>query len=400
MSDVRYPTQEFQKKPMTLFQVTREMRDFLAQGAPHIPMDDHWARAKKIVQHGYGLSPLAWACALSQSVLWGKPIQWADFQGVWGLPLGAHIPLSRLFGYGWFCGRRFDLNEATLDPRWESEGIIDLVRDHWGGKTWQKPHDLGRFPGGHGASFSNQDGAARDLSAGGHGASFSNQDGAARDLSAGGHGAQASHQALAPGGDHPVARQANGPRILDVGTGSGCLLITLLLHFPGAQGYGLDYSQRALNAAHDNGQRHGVLMRAHWIYSDGLSCFNDAAAQVRQGGDGFPDCAVESPLFDIIVSNPPYVCCDASLPDDVRQWDPPLALYGGGDGLDAYRSWVGPMVQQLAPGGILVLEIGADQGKYVQALCVGAGLSPCYVTQDGDGKDRYVWGSRDHSTVT
>jgi release factor glutamine methyltransferase len=80
------------------------------------------------------------------------------------------------------------------------------------------------------------------------------------------------------------------------------------------------------------------------------------------------------------------------LPDDVKKWDPTLALDGGCDGLDAYRAWIGPMVQKLVPGGVLVLEMGWDQGDAVWDLCLGAGLVQGGIAKDLDGKNRYVWG--------
>ncbi len=382
----------------------------MARQSPDRSLEDHWVHAKKIVQHGYGLTPLGWACALSTNILSTNilgaqqgmhPVEWADFQALWALWAKAGIgtvPLSRLFGYGWFCGRRFDLNEATLDPRWESEGIIALVRQYGLGKPWCT--DSGAATGSDAMGSD-----AMDSRAGGSGAMGSDM----TDSGAGTSGAMGSGVISCeipdpdpdPNPDPKATFTGVGhrPRILDVGTGSGCLLITLLMHFKGALGWGLDYSAQALNAARLNGQRHGVAQRVQWIHSDGLSCFNTAPQPHGGQPDQTPACPSPAcpmePVFDIIVSNPPYVSCDAPLPDDVRQWDPPLALYAGKDGLDAYRAWIGPMAHHLAPAGILVVEIGWDQGQAVQTLCVEAGFRDPQIATDDDGKNRYVWAIKD-----
>lgn len=144
-------------------------------------------------------------------------------------------------------------------------------------------------------------------------------------------------------------RQAQPLRILDVGTGTGALLVSLLAELPSAQGIGTDISAAALDVARDNANRLGVADRA---------CFD-----VRDGVEG-----LEGP-FDVIVSNPPYIARDdiATLMPEVRAFDPHVALDGGADGLEFYRLWV-PHFLRLAPCGLVAVEVGFDQSEAVQGL--------------------------------
>jgi release factor glutamine methyltransferase len=145
-------------------------------------------------------------------------------------------------------------------------------------------------------------------------------------------------------------------RILDIGTGSGALLLALLGELPNATGIGTDISAAALEVARGNAERNGLAVRCTFV-----AC--DIAARV-QGP------------FDLIVSNPPYVAHGeiASLAPEVRDYDPALALDGGPDGLDAYRVIAAQGRRLLAPGGALIVELGAGQEQAVRALFTKAGL--------------------------
>jgi release factor glutamine methyltransferase len=180
------------------------------------------------------------------------------------------MPIGRIVGERAFYGREFGLNEATLEPRADSETVIDAVLEIV---------------------------AKTGL------------------------------------GDRPL-------RIIDVGTGTGCLLVTLLAELPLATGLGIDLAPRALVAAQANAERHGVAERADFAISDALE--------------------EVSGLFDILVSNPPYIRSDeiAGLDDEVRLHDPVLALDGGLDGLDVYRKIAGRL-ESVVPHGWAFLEIGA-----------------------------------------
>ena len=300
-----------------------------------------WSKAKGVVQHQYGLTPLAWACAMGQSHIEGHSIALEDLSWLWNRPHLAQAPLSRIVGYGWFCGRRFDLNGATLDPRWESEGLVDVVCAQW--SETQKIHPESRRP---------LDNSHKD---------------------------KGLPQSQRPEHAGPVHQ----PRILDVGTGSGCLLIELLIRYPMAVGWGIDISADAVAIATHNAETHGVDQRAHWIVGPCVELLSFGPSSTH---------SVFSHTFDMIVSNPPYVPKEYPLSQDVYGWDPAVALYGGMDGLECYRTWIKPMAQMLSPGGILVLEIGHDQGDAVWDLCQQAGLKQGGVHLDGDGKNRYVSG--------
>jgi release factor glutamine methyltransferase len=139
-------------------------------------------------------------------------------------------------------------------------------------------------------------------------------------------------------------------RVLDLGTGSGCILVTLLAENPGAVGVGADVSPKALAVALRNAQRNHVDDRATFVQSDWM-------AGIRRP-------------FDLIVANPPYIAADemAGLSRDVREWEPRLALTDEADGLSAYRTIIAQAQDVLEPEGRLIFEIGSTQGKAVAEL--------------------------------
>jgi release factor glutamine methyltransferase len=147
-------------------------------------------------------------------------------------------------------------------------------------------------------------------------------------------------------------------KLLDLGTGSGCILITLLAELTQASGVGVDVSLPALEQARDNAHALGVGNRASFIASDWLE-------------------AVEG-SFDLVVANPPYLSAAdmAALSPEVRDHDPRPALDGGPDGLSAYRRIVPGLRKALRPGGFALFEIGPDQAQAVSGLLAGAGLAP------------------------
>ena len=163
-------------------------------------------------------------------------------------------------------------------------------------------------------------------------------------------------------------------RVLDLGTGSGCILVTLLAENPDAVGVGADVSPKALAVALRNAQRHHVDDRATFVQSDWM-------AGIRRP-------------FDLIVANPPYIAADemAGLSRDVREWEPRLALTDEADGLSAYRTIVAQTQKALLPGGRLIFEIGSTQGQAVAELMLKGGLRDVFVIPDLDGRDRVVIG--------
>jgi len=161
-------------------------------------------------------------------------------------------------------------------------------------------------------------------------------------------------------------------RLLDLGVGSGCILVTLLGENPTATGVGVDLSEAACLQASANAVLHRVQGRAEIDQSDWFGAV-----------DG---------LFDLIVSNPPYIALSEmdDLAEEVRRHEPEMALTDGGDGLGAYRRIADGVMAHLAPGGRLLVEIGMTQGAAVMALLAQAGLTDIRVINDLDGRDRVV----------
>jgi release factor glutamine methyltransferase len=214
----------------------------------------------------------------------------------------AREPVSRILGYRDFYGLRFAISPAVLDPRADSETLIETVL------------------------------AAVKTTAG----------------------------------------QEHCWTILDLGTGSGCLLLTLLKLLPMSQGLGLDKSVAALAIAESNAKALDVAHRCKFVAAD----FSDAA---RLGA------------FDIVMSNPPYIhtATIAGLEPDVRLYDPLMALDGGQDGLDAYRTILDtPSV--VSPGGLIALEIGVGDSAAITALMRAAGFDNVRVDRDLAGIERVL----------
>jgi release factor glutamine methyltransferase len=160
-------------------------------------------------------------------------------------------------------------------------------------------------------------------------------------------------------------------RIADLGTGSGAILLALLSELPGAIGVGTDTSLGALRVARDNAERL-KLARALFVVCDMAT-------------------ALAGP-FDLIVCNPPYIPSGdiAALVPEVRDFDPHIALDGGADGLDCYRSIAATVPALLQPGGALVIELGARQAETVTALLLNKGLVPSAPHADLSGLPRVL----------
>ncbi len=213
-------------------------------------------------------------------------------------------PVSRILGTRDFYGRSFTLSPATLDPRPDSETLIE---------------------------------AALDL-------------------------VRAAGRTTAP------------LRLIDIGTGSGCLLLTLLCELPQAWGVGTDISENALSTARANACRLGVADRAAWLAADAL--------------DGIAG------VFDLLIANPPYIRTGeiAGLEPEVRAFDPVAALDGGADGLSFYRR-IASEIPAVVPDGWAVLEVGHDQADAVGALLVSgpdAGRKQLRSYRDVTGRRRCV----------
>ena len=175
-------------------------------------------------------------------------------------------------------------------------------------------------------------------------------------------------QALALGGE--------GPRALDVGTGSGALAIALAHERPQWTITAIDISPAALAVAMENARGNGVAERITFVATD--------LAKLPAGP------------FDLIVANPPYIPHGelATLMPEVRDYEPHLALDGGKDGFDAYRALARQAGGVLAPGGWLLVEVGHDQAAAVQELFNEAGLREIFAARDLAGIERVVGGRR------
>jgi release factor glutamine methyltransferase len=211
----------------------------------------------------------------------------------------AHEPLSRILEAREFWGLEFVLSPDTLDPRPETETLVEAV--------------IARLPD-------------RD----------------------------------------------RAYRFLDLGTGSGCLLVALLSEFLLASGMGVDRSFGAATMARHNAERLGVAARARFLVGDWATALAES--------------------FDAIVANPPYIAAGdiAALPREVRDYDPLLALAGGADGLGAHRAIVADAPRLLPPGGIFACEVGIGQDAAVAALLTGGGLAVEAIVPDLAGIARCV----------
>ena len=161
-------------------------------------------------------------------------------------------------------------------------------------------------------------------------------------------------------------------RILDLCTGSGCILLSLLYNKNKAEGIGIDISEDALEVARYNGYKLNI-------------CAEFIKSNLLEKAEG---------TFDLIVSNPPYIPAKVieGLMEEVRDYEPHLALDGGEDGLDFYRRIVAEAGAYLNPGGWLIMEIGQEQGEAVRQMLLQAGYEEIEVVQDLAGLDRVVLG--------
>lgn len=181
-----------------------------------------------------------------------------------------------------------------------------------------------------------------------------------------------------------VLARARAPgNILDLGTGSGCLLLALLHELPNSRGVGLDISPQAARIARANAQALGLGDRAFFLVGD----WADALARG----------------FDVVVANPPYITSAtlADLEPEIRAYEPPAALDGGADGLACYRRLIPSALRLLRPGGLLALEVGDGQADSVAQMLPGqvsiaddfAGIARCVSTRLTEGSPSVASGA-------
>lgn len=169
--------------------------------------------------------------------------------------------------------------------------------------------------------------------------------------------------------------QTSKPFVVDVGTGTGAIILSLAKEFKGDGIFlGTDVSEDAIALAKENAARCGLQNRVKLAIADGLDEFDEPG------------------IVDVIVSNPPYVesaVCEA-LDPRVKDWEPRLALDGGASGLDFYDRYLGDALNILKPGGAVFFEIGENQGESVRKLMFDYGFDGISIEKDFAGHDRYA----------
>ena len=165
--------------------------------------------------------------------------------------------------------------------------------------------------------------------------------------------------------------------ILDLGVGSGAILLAILAERPAGKGLGIDVSDEALAVARENAANLGLAGKVALLRGDWTRGLGDAS-------------------FDVVVSNPPYIRSAEieALAPEVRDHEPRLALDGGADGLDAYRELAPEILRVLKPGGRFAVEIGFDQAAEVEALFEAAGAQGLATHKDLANRDRVVAGAK------
>ena len=171
--------------------------------------------------------------------------------------------------------------------------------------------------------------------------------------------------------------------ILDLGVGSGAILLAILAERPAARGLGIDVSEEALAVARDNAAHLGLAGRTALLRGDWTQGLADDS-------------------FDLVVSNPPYIATDVieGLEPEVKDYDPRIALEGGADGLDAYRVLAPEILRVLKPGARFAVEIGYDQKDAVEALFRQAGAAGVQTLRDLSDLDRVVTGTKNPLETT
>ncbi len=175
----------------------------------------------------------------------------------------------------------------------------------------------------------------------------------------------------------PLYAETAAFSVLDLGVGSGAILLAILAERPAARGLGVDASDDALAVARENAANLGLAGRAVFLHTDWTA-------------------GLDADQFDLVVSNPPYVRRGdiPALPPEVRDHEPRLALDGGRDGLDAYRALAPQILRVLKPGGRFAVEFGLGQKDAVHALFAAAGAEDLTVTRDLADHDRVLSGRK------
>ena len=240
-------------------------------------------------------------------------------------------PVHRILGWREFWGMKFYLSPGTLEPRPDSETMIEVLLSSRAKRSADpgSRDDLDSYPSRDPGSLLADASAARD------------------DM-----------------------------KILDLGTGTGCLLLAALKEFPNAVGIGIDQSADAIATAAKNATENNLQSRAEFLQMD----WHDKNKLHALG------------KFDVILCNPPYIPSRdiETLQPEVRNHDPMAALDGGDDGLHPYRHIAAQLHYLLSPAGIALLEFGHDQAAAVRQILESHGLSASQAIKDLGGNNRII----------
>jgi release factor glutamine methyltransferase len=199
---------------------------------------------------------------------------------------------------------------------------------------------------------------------------------------------------LGIGTDASSPRRKMEFRIADVGTGSGCIAIALAHELPAAQIIATDISAAALDVARRNASRHGAAARIDFVECNLLDSLQHRSPVTSHTSPTLS--ASQSPHFDLIASNPPYIGRQgaATLPREVREHEPEVALFGGETGTEIYASLIAQAAALLKPGGILVLELGHTSAEHVSRLLDAPEWTSVAITNDLAGIARVASAQR------
>lgn len=278
-----------------------------------------------------------------------------------------HEPTAMIIGKWDFCGLTFRVTKDTLIPEQDTECLVEEALRYYGSQesSYFKP--------------------AGDRSTNGSEAEMKDRN-------------TAHYQ-------HPL-------RILDLCTGTGCILLSLLHFLPQSSGIGTDLSETALQVAGQNAESLGLADRSMFLQGDlweALNCentdnvksimtnppFNGEDNRQRLTRKQYLTNNLYQEQFDLIVSNPPYIPTNVipTLQPEVKDGEPMLALNGGPDGLVFYRRILGEAGRHLKPSGIIILESGFDEAGQIRELMQNAGFQNIRITKDYGSKDRVVSGT-------
>lgn len=344
---------------MTVREAWLQSADWLAANQ----VEEDRSNAELLLLHALGID------RAKLLLLWNEPFP-VDKSELWEQMLrrkAAGEPIQYIVGEQWFCGRPFEVTPAVLIPRPETELLAEAVLEA-ADRLW--PKAAGAVAAGRGQ-------AAETAVRGGQAGETASGDAASR-----GQAEAADNAGETAGTGAAVRRAVAGPTVLDVGTGSGAIAVTLAAQRRGWRVCASDLSPDALEVARRNAARHEAADRMTFLQGDLL-------APILPGGEG----EHIGGALDVLVSNPPYIP-SADMPGlqrEVRDFEPHLALVGGADGLDPYRRMLGQLRQLGRMPRIVAFELGIGQPRIVAELMREHGAwDEIRIVNDYAGIERHI----------